>query len=262
MTAVGSYLDAHLHNGKWLIRMEDIDTPRNAPGAADQILRTLEQFGFEPQGPVLFQSTRLEAYEAALETLRQEGKIFACGCSRKEIGGRYPGTCRTGHPTGEVWRLRTCGETATFEDRWKGLQSQNVEAEIGDFVLKRADGLFAYQLAVVIDDEFQNITDVVRGEDLLDSTPRQILLQRALGFPTPRYLHLPVVVNDLGQKLSKQTGAAPLDITDPGRELRRALEFLGFEPPALPLQDLWGWARANSGSRFGALPPNPRPAVP
>jgi glutamyl-Q tRNA(Asp) synthetase len=214
VAALGSYLDAKAHGGEWLVRMEDIDTLRVAPGAADDILRTLERFGLEWDGPVLYQSSRLAAYEAALEDLRAGGLVFACGCSRKDVGDRYPGTCREG-ACGRLdrlsWRLRVTDEVVEFADRRLGPQSQNVEEYVGDFVLKRADGLYAYQLAVVVDDAYQGITDVVRGEDLLDSTARQILLQRALRLPQPRYLHLPLALNSANEKLSKQTGAAPLD---------------------------------------------------
>lgn len=214
VTALGSYLDAKAHGGEWLVRMEDIDTPRVVPGAADDILRTLERFGLEWDGPVLYQSSRIAAYEAALDDLRNRSLVFPCGCSRKEVGERYPGTCRTGL-RGRIetpsWRFRVNDETVGFVDRRLGPQTQNVAEYVGDFVLRRADGLFAYQLAVVVDDAFQGITDVVRGEDLLDSTARQILLQHVLGLPEPRYLHLPVVLNSSGQKLSKQTGATALD---------------------------------------------------
>jgi glutamyl-Q tRNA(Asp) synthetase len=214
VAALGSYLDAKAHGGEWLVRMEDIDTPRTVPGAADDILRTLERFGLEWDGPVLYQSTRIGTYEAAFEDLRKRDLIFPCGCFRKDVVNRYPGTCRhgiRGRLDTPSWRFRVSGEIVHFEDRRLGPQSQNVQEYVGDFVLKRADGLFAYQLAVVVDDAYQGITDVVRGEDLLDSTARQILLQRALGFPQPRYLHLPLVLNETGQKLSKQNGATALD---------------------------------------------------
>jgi glutamyl-Q tRNA(Asp) synthetase len=214
VAALGSYLDAKAHGGEWLVRIEDLDTPRNVPGAADDILRTLERFGLEWDGPVLYQSSRLEAYEAVLEDLRRRHLVFPCGCSRKDVGDRYPGTCRhgiRGRLDTPSWRFHVSDEIIRFDDRRLGPQQQNVQEYVGDFVLRRADGLFAYQLAVVVDDAFQGVTDVVRGEDLLDSTARQILLQRALDLPQPRYLHLPVVLNEAGQKLSKQTGAAALD---------------------------------------------------
>jgi glutamyl-Q tRNA(Asp) synthetase len=214
VAALGSYLDAKAHSGEWLVRIEDIDAPRTVPGAADDILRTLERFGLEWDGPVLYQSSRLEAYQAALEDLRRRDLVFPCGCSRKDVGDRYPGTCRDGI-RGRVdmasWRFRVPDEIVSFEDRRLGPQHQNVYDYVGDFVLKRADGLFAYQLAVVVDDAYQGITDIVRGEDLLDSTARQLLLQRALGLTQPHYTHLPVVLNEAGQKLSKQTGATALD---------------------------------------------------
>jgi glutamyl-Q tRNA(Asp) synthetase len=243
VAAVGSYVDAKRNAGEWLVRMEDIDTPRVVPGTADAILYSLERFGFAWDGPVLFQSTRIAAYEEALEQLRSNGLVFPCGCSRKDVGDRYPGTCRrqlTRRIETPAWRLRVSDEVVSFEDRRLGLYRQNVETEVGDFVLKRADGLFAYQLAVVVDDAAQGITDVVRGEDLLDSTPRQILLQRALNLPALHYLHLPIAVNEEGQKLSKQTGAAPLNDADPSAELRRAMEFLGFQPSGETVGELWG----------------------
>jgi glutamyl-Q tRNA(Asp) synthetase len=214
VAALGSYLDAKAHGGEWLVRIEDLDTPRVVPGAADDILRTLERFGLEWDGPVLYQSSRIAEYEDALDDLRRRGLVFPCGCSRTDVGDRYAGTCRAGlrgRNDTPSWRFRVSDGAVEFVDLRLGLQSQNVADYVGDFVLKRADGLFAYQLAVVVDDAFQGITDVVRGEDLLDSTARQILLQRALGLRQPRYRHLPIVLNDTGQKLSKQTGATALD---------------------------------------------------
>ncbi len=213
VTATASYLDARTHGGEWLVRIEDVDRPREMPGAADSILSDLEFFGFQWNSPVLYQSQRTEAYGEALERLKTVALVYPCGCSRKEIEGeRYPGTCANGLPQGKVaraWRVR--GE--------------------GDFVLLRADGFFAYQLAVVVDDAAQGITDVVRGADLLDSTPRQIHLQHLLGYPTPRYVHVPVVLAPDGQKLSKQTGAVALDRTRAGELLWAALHFLGHPPP-------------------------------
>ena len=230
VAATASYLDARAHGGEWLVRMEDLDTPRNQPGAADSILADLEVFGFRWDGPVVYQSQRIEAYRDALDRLKAAGLAFPCGCSRKEIDGdRYPGTCANGLPPGKVaraWRVR--GE--------------------GDFVLLRADGIFAYQLAVVVDDAAQAITDVVRGADLLDSTPRQIFLQGLLGYPTPHYVHVPVVLAADGQKLSKQTGAAALDRSRAGDLLWDALEFLGRRPPAelrrAAVDEIWRWALA------------------
>ncbi len=253
VAAVGSYLDAKYHRGKWLVRIEDLDTPRTVKGAADEILATLETYGLHWDEDVIYQSRRTAAYEEAFQRLKQAGAVYPCAAARKEIadsalhgmdGMIYPGTCRDGThplpnppPKGEgttvaqamAWRVRTNiltsplaeartklpspsggragegGVTVEFDDALQGRITQHLESEIGDFVVKRADGLFAYQLAVVVDDAAQGITDVVRGADLLYSTPRQIYLQRLLGLNTPAYMHLPVVVNEQGEKLSKQT---------------------------------------------------------
>lgn len=258
VTALGSYLDARTQGGEWCVRIDDLDPPRVVPGAADTILRTLEAYGFRWDGPVLFQSARTEAYIAAFETLQRLGVVYACGCTRREIADSivglpgasvYPGTCRGGLPPGKTaraFRVRTEGARIAFEDRLQGTMMVDLAREAGDFILLRADGPFAYQLAVVVDDAEQGITDVVRGADLLDSTPRQIHLQRLLGLPTPRYLHLPVVVNALGEKLSKQTLAPPLDPARPLPALMAALAFLGqTPPPALAradVRELWRWA--------------------
>ncbi len=260
VAAVGSYLDARTQRGQWLVRMEDVDTPRNVPGAAADILRTLELFGFVWDGPVLYQSSRLEAYRGELERLRQGGHAYGCACSRKEIadsaarsaidgGLAYPGTCRGGLPPGRparAWRLRVPAEPVAFDDRVQGRVEQQLERDVGDFVLLRADGLYAYQLAVTVDDEFQRISDVVRGADLLDSTPRQIWLQHCLGYATPSYAHLPVAANAAGEKLSKQTKAPSLDKAHPAAELVGALAFLGQPvPPDLAragVNDVWAWA--------------------
>ncbi|MGE5490009.1 MAG: tRNA glutamyl-Q(34) synthetase GluQRS [Actinomycetota bacterium] len=270
VAAVGSYLDAFAHGGEWLVRMEDVDAPRNVPGAAEGILATLEAFGFEWQGEVLWQSHRLDAYRAALEELKSRGQAYGCACSRKEIadsaghaaidgGLAYPGTCRNGLPPGRearAWRLRVPDEAWGCEDRLQGPIVQRLEWDVGDFVLLRADGQFAYQLAVVVDDAFQGVTDVVRGADLMDSTPRQIYLQHCLGAATPRYAHLPVATNAAGEKLSKQTLAPALDAGKAGAELARALAFLGQEPPAdlgrAGLAEVWQWAREHW--RFAAIP--------
>jgi glutamyl-Q tRNA(Asp) synthetase len=239
VAALASYMEARTASGKWLLRMEDLDRPREQPGAANQILYALERLGFEWDGPVQWQSARLERYRAALEDLSRRGFAYPCGCSRKELedsalaidGARvYPGTCRQGLAPGKsarAVRLRTHGAPIAFADRIQGEIEQRVERDVGDFVLQRADGVYAYQLAVVVDDLEQGVTDVVRGADLLDSTARQIHLQRILGARTPRYAHVPVAVDAAGQKLSKQTGAAPLDLADPKRELARARRFLG-----------------------------------
>jgi glutamyl-Q tRNA(Asp) synthetase len=238
-----------------------VDVPRNAPGAAESILKTLEAHGFAWDGDVLWQNTRLEAYRAALAQLIDQGLVFGCACSRKEIAAatriraldgslRYPGTCRAGLPSGKTpraWRFRVTEQPIAFEDAIQGAQEQNLAREAGDFVLLRADGLFAYQLAVVTDDAAQGVTHVVRGADLLDSTPRQIALQRALAVATPQYAHLPVAVDATGQKLSKQTLAPPLEAARAAANRVVALCFLGQSPP-LELRrakapEIWDWAR-------------------
>jgi glutamyl-Q tRNA(Asp) synthetase len=243
VAAVGSYLDAKYHHGTWLVRMEDLDTPRCVTGAAENILRTLDAFGLHSDEPVLYQSQRTAAYEDALRMLQSNGAAYPCCCTRKEIadsalngieGPVYPGTCRNGIPIGRearAWRVRTNNEAVEFDDVLQGCCTQYLENEIGDFVVKRADGLFAYQLAVVVDDAFQCITHIVRGADLLDSTPRQIYLQQLLGLRIPQYLHLPIAVNESGEKLSKQTLAAPVDETHPAPTLLRVLNFLKQQPP-------------------------------
>jgi len=270
VAAVGSYLDARAHGGEWLLRMEDVDTPRNFPGAATDILKTLEAFGFEWDGPVLWQSRRGDAYAAALDRLRAAGLAYGCACSRREIadsatrpaidgGLAYPGTCRDGVAHGRSvrsWRLRVGGEEVAFSDRVQGRQAQNLERDVGDFVLLRADGLYAYQLAVAVDDEFQGISDVVRGADLIASTPRQIWLQRCLGYATPRYAHLPVATNSAGEKLSKQTRAPALRPDQAGRALASALAFLGQAVPLdlerAGLREIWDWAFLHWS--FAAIP--------
>ncbi|ADE11202.1 tRNA glutamyl-Q(34) synthetase GluQRS [Sideroxydans lithotrophicus] len=244
VAAIGSYLDAKHHHGIWLVRMEDLDVPRCAAGAADDILRTLAAFGMHSDEAVLYQSRRTAAYEDALRKLQSCGAAYPCCCTRKEIadsalngieGHVYPGTCRNGIPSGReerAWRVRTDNQAIEFDDALQGHITQHLELDIGDFVVKRADGLFAYQLAVVADDAFQNITHIVRGADLLASTPRQIHLQRLLGLPEPRYMHLPVAVNEAGEKLSKQTLAAPVDASAPLATMLQVLEFLQQQPPA------------------------------
>jgi glutamyl-Q tRNA(Asp) synthetase len=243
VAALASWLDARRHGGRWLVRIEDLDPPREVPGAADAILRTLEAFGLHWDGPVLYQSARQEAYRAALEHLRRGAHAYGCGCTRREIaasgrpgldGPVYPGTCRDGLPAGKrsrAVRLRTEPGTIDFPDRAQGRVRQDVAREVGDFVIRRADGLFAYQLAVVVDDAHQGVTHVVRGADLLDSTARQILLQRLLGLPTPAYLHHPLVMTPQGEKLSKQAHAPPINDRDPVVALTRALAFLGEPVP-------------------------------
>lgn len=260
IAATGSYLDARQHGGIWRVRMEDVDAPRTQPGAADSILRTLEAFGFMWDGPVMWQSQRLDAYAAALEQLKALGLAYGCACTRREIadsatheaidgGHAYPGTCRTGMREGKTaraWRLRVDNRPICFDDRIQGPQTQHLETDVGDFVLLRADGQYAYQLAVVVDDAEQGMTDVVRGADLLDSTPRQQWLQHCLGLPAVRYAHLPVAANTEGEKLSKQTLAPALQPEAAISTLLAALAFLGQQPPAAPafasLAEVWAWA--------------------
>ncbi len=257
VAALGSYLEARSHGGEWLLRIEDVDPPRVVAGAADAILRTLEAFGFEWDGPVVHQSRRLAAYRDALEHLIREGWVYPCTCSRKQItaaarrgvdGPVYPGHCRArrlGHGPAAL-RLRVPAARIVFDDALQGRVACDVAAECGDFVLQRADGVYTYQLAVVVDDAAQGITHVVRGADLLASTPRQIILQGLLGLPTPRYLHLPVVLDARGDKLSKQTLAQPIDPRTPLPALIAAWSFLGQRPPGRldSVQEFWSMARA------------------
>ena len=244
-TALASWLDARAHGGQWLVRIEDIDPPREVAGAGEEIIQTLAALGLESDLPVVWQHRRGEAYAEALERLIRAGLAYPCACSRREVeqaaqqrglaAGAYPGTCRPGpsRPGPHAIRLRVPDPPAdaiAFVDRAAGPQRQALGEAVGDFVLRRADGLWSYQLAVVVDDAAAGITDIVRGADLLDNTPRQIWLQRCLGLPSPRTLHVPLVRNAAGEKLSKQTGALPLDRTDVLGELQRAWAHLGFAP--------------------------------
>jgi glutamyl-Q tRNA(Asp) synthetase len=237
VAAVASYLDARANNGKWHLRIEDVDETRCKPEFAHDIVATLATFGFRWDGEIETQSMRKPHYTAALEKLEQQRFTYACTCSRKEIadsgvvgieGVVYPGTCRHRGHTRQRNAIRAITNDApiAFDDAVQGAQSQRLESMIGDFVLKRRDGLFSYQLAVVVDDAALGVTDIVRGADLLDSTPRQIYLQRLLGLPTPRYLHIPVLTNADGQKLSKQTLAPSIGTHDVAQSLRAALAFL------------------------------------
>jgi glutamyl-Q tRNA(Asp) synthetase len=258
VAALASWLDARAHGGRWLVRIEDVDTPRGVPGAAGLILQQLQRCGLVPDAPPLVQSARGSLYQQALDRLVADGRAYPCGCTRRDIAlalqarGRtrprhaelvYPGTCRSGlhGKPARAWRARTDASAIEWHDRRLGAQRQDVEAEVGDFVLRRADGLWAYQLAVVVDDAAQGITHVVRGADLADNTPRQILLQRALGLPTPLYLHTPLVLGADGEKLSKQNGAQALDLHDPLAALRAAARVLGLAPAG---DDLPGWLAA------------------
>lgn len=259
LTALASYADAKSQGGKWLVRMEDLDPPREMAGAADDILRTLEAFGFEWDGEVAYQSRRYALYEAALADLKLRNLVYPCYCSRKRWqaaatsgadGFVYDRHCAiqgyTPPPNAKTpaWRLRVPDETVGFDDAVVGHYAQNLARDIGDFVLLRADGFWAYQLAVVVDDAEQGITHIVRGQDLLVSTPRQIWLQRCLSAPTPHYAHLPLLVNSLGQKWSKQTVAPALDTQNRGNLLRQVMAYLNL--PAAPATDnpreLLDWA--------------------
>ena len=242
VAALASWLDARAQGGQWLVRIEDVDGPRCPAGTDQVILGQLAALGLLPDEPPVWQSRRNDLYQDALDRLIASGHAYGCACTRAEIAASagprpkhgelvYPGTCRhgtSGRPV-RAWRFRVEGHV-DWLDRRLGAQSQDLEAEVGDFVLKRADGLWAYQLAVVVDDAEQGITDVVRGEDLADNTPRQIALQRALGLHTPRYLHTPLVLAADGHKLSKQNGAAALDLADPVARLRTAAAQLGLGP--------------------------------
>ena len=244
VAAVASWLDARAVGGRWLLRMEDLDLPRCEPGAADTIPRQLEAYGLHWDGAVLVQSQRDDAYAAALKELKESGALYPCACTRSQLAQAprnhegeilYPGTCRNGLPAGAVaraWRVRVPDVNARFHDRIHGDLQQNLAHDVGDFIVKRADGLFAYQLAVVVDDAFQGVTHVVRGADLLWNTPRQIYLQSLLGLPTPVYAHVPLITNAAGQKLSKQTRAPALPEAERTAVMARALATLGHPPPA------------------------------
>jgi len=274
VAAMASYLDAKAHRGQWLVRIEDVDKDRNVAGADQHILASLQRCGMQWDGEVVWQTQREALYEAALKQLGDN--IYPCGCSRREIADSqlrlgqngnallvYPGTCREGLASGKTaraLRLRTPQQPhriVSFTDRWAGEYSQDITAEVGDFIIRRADGFWAYQLAVVVDDAAQGITDIVRGADLLDSTPRQLYLQELLGLPHPRYLHVPVVLNEQGDKLSKQTGAQAFDNGAPaGLLLQEALlpaaRFLGLDLRAASISGFWqdavpAWARLLEG---------------
>ncbi len=269
VTATASYLDARANNGQWLVRIEDVDKTRTVPGASDQILRTLEAFGFAWDGLVWVQSRRDEAYLAALERLAGQGLLYACHCSRSQIAERavhtasdgslvYPGTCRP-EPAAPLrldelapaaWRLRVRDEQQVcFDDLLQGTREELLGRDCGDFVLRRADGLFAYQLAVVVDDAEQGVNAVVRGSDLLGSTARQIYLQQCLGYPQPSYAHLPLATDAYGRKWSKQRLAPALQPGEASNLLWHALRFLGQPAPdelaTAPLPDIWSWALAH-----------------
>ena len=281
VAALASWLDARAHGGRWLVRIEDVDRPRCVPGADREILRQLDTLGLAPDAPPLWQGTRDTAYRAALERLHAAGRAYPCRCTRQSIAaanaalGRphrpdeelvYPGTCRPERgglagAAARAWRFRLPEDArVAWLDRRLGARSQDVAAMVGDFVLRRADGLWAYQLAVVVDDADQGITHVVRGEDLVDNTPRQLLLQRALGLPAPSYLHTPLVRGPDGAKLSKQHGAPPLDTAEARGALRAAGAALGLPPRAASAAAGWreaatqAWAARWREPRDGSVP--------
>ncbi len=261
VAAMGSYLDAKSNHGEWLVRIDDLDPPRVVSGASKKILTTIEKLGMEWDGEVVYQSRRAALYQEALASLDKMDQIYPCICTRKEIadasvrgmnGPIYPGTCRSCHAVREkvcAWRVKTRDDLIAFQDTISGSVSQRLSREVGDFVLQRADGVYAYQLAVVVDDNEQNITHIVRGADLQDSTPRQIYLQQLLGYPMPTYMHLPIVTNSAGEKLSKQTRAAPVDLSNGLGQLITALRFLGQQPPEglrnSDIPSFWQWAIEN-----------------
>ncbi|MGH8352820.1 MAG: tRNA glutamyl-Q(34) synthetase GluQRS [Pseudomonas sp.] len=258
VAALASYLDAKARGGTWLLRMEDLDPPREVPGAQAAIRQTLESYGFQWDGELVRQSERHAAYAAVIERLLGQGLAYACTCSRKQLedhGGLYPGTCRNAqHPTQDAAiRLRVPELDYHFHDRVQGEFRQHLGREVGDFVIRRRDGLYAYQLAVVLDDAWQGVTDVVRGADLLDSTPRQLYLQELLGLPQPRYLHVPLLIQPDGHKLGKSYRSPPLPADRAAPLLVRALHTLGQSVPpelheARPHELLaWGIAHWNAG---------------
>jgi glutamyl-Q tRNA(Asp) synthetase len=258
VAAVGSYLQAKTNNGEWLIRIEDVDITRKVDGADLDILHTLEVFGFEWHGEIIYQSSQTEYYQHALEQLIYQSLVFPCLCSRKQLTKTnsskintniYPGTCQNRQlpeKKQHALRLLTKNKTICFNDTVMGKQSQNIERQCGAFIIKRRDNLFAYQLAVVVDDARQGINEIVRGADLLNSTARQIYLQKALGYTTPSYCHLPLAVDADGKKISKSDGATKVDVKNREKLMCNVLEFLGQNPPAdlsdSSINDIWSWA--------------------
>ena len=268
VAAIASYLEAKKNNGQWLLRIEDVDESRNVQGAADNILRSLEAYGFEWDEEVIYQTQRKQAYAEALQQLKDKNLIYPCTCSRKDLkiladngqlktspmGYIYPGTCinklfETSTTKHYSIRIKTTASTISFADSLQGNYSQQLNIDSGDFVIQRRDGLFAYQLAVVVDDALQNISHVVRGIDLIDSTPRQIYLQQCLNLPPLKYTHLPVILNPQGEKLSKQTGAKGIGLTANIPLLFECLNFLGQAPPIElkneNLPTVWEWAKTH-----------------
>ena len=258
LAALASRLEADLHDGRWFVRIDDIDPPREQPDAANEIVAALDAYGFEHDGDIIYQSGSRGRHRAALERLIDTGAAYPCGCSRRDLrdeatgslGQIYPGTCRNGtDATDTAIRVRTNDDPVAFDDRLQGHQELRLESESGDFIVFRRDGLVAYQLAVVVDDHTLGVTDIVRGIDLMDSTPRQIWLQQLLDCTTPGYAHIPVAVHPNGDKLSKLTGADAIPLDRPGETLVAALRTLRQDPPAslagATIDDIWSWARAH-----------------
>lgn len=273
VAAVGSYLQARIQGGEWLVRIEDIDPPREQKGAASHIIKTLEGYGFEWDEEISYQSQRHELYQDALEQLIDSNHCFACGCSRKRIQLHaqsldidpqvYPGLCRDRSASefnSDAIRVKVLNRHISFTDLLQGDQQVGLADEVGDFVIRRADGLYAYQLAVAVDDAAQGITEVVRGRDLLSSTPHQYYLQQLLGYPHPDYLHLPLVINSEGEKLSKQSYARAIEVADAADNLVQVLRFLGQNPDEAlsraTVRDIWDWAIEHW--QIGSIPTHSR----
>lgn len=256
--AVGSFLEARTAGGDWLLRIEDLDPPREVAGSASRIIDDLQNLGMHADGEILYQSDRFDAYQIHVNRLLQTGEAYPCACTRKDLppSGIYPGTCREGISGGKeprAIRFRVSDKTCVFTDKVQGHKTESPARSRGDFIIHRADGLYAYQLAVVVDDNFQGITQVVRGVDLLDSTCQQLCLQQALGFKSPDYMHLPLALSTDGKKLSKRVRTDPVKHQDPAYAVSTALVFLGQHPPkGLALGPLWDWALKNWNS--GLIP--------
>lgn len=257
IAAMASFLDARVHHGRWLLRIEDIDTPRVVPGADKTIMHQLRMLDMQWDGDPVWQSQRLPLYQAAFDKLAAQDEVYGCACTRQELplDGPYPGTCSQGLPPGRkarAWRFRVSQGVECFHDRWQGSQQQDVAATSGDFIIKRADGLWAYQLVVVVDDGAQGITHIVRGADLLESTARQRMLAQHLGVNYPTVMHVPLLLDAAGRKLSKQNHAAAMDLTRPLSTLNRAWQALGFEPlSSHDTKTFWETALERWANRYG-----------
>ena len=253
ISALGSYLQAKRHNGQWFVRIEDVDLPRTIFGSDKVILNQLETIGLTWDSEIIYQSERTPVYHLAIETLSSLGHTFSCSCTRKKISIK-PHSCACSQGIADSLsrysiRIRTDNQIITVNDLLQGKYTQSLMSDVGDFIVKRTDGLFAYHLAVTVDDAEQNINQIVRGADLLNSTPRQIYIQKLLGLPTPTYLHLPVAINKDGSKVSKRSHAAEIDLKNPSRVIFEALQFLGQMPPSeaihSDLESLMKWAIKN-----------------